>query len=86
MSNVRILVPALLALLFASGARADEAPPLTGASFMELDAMLPSLRGRPNAPYLLPGTVRTVADVTGRSLEDVCGALAATSEAVYGTW
>ena len=43
-------------------------------------------RGRPNAPYLLPGTVRTVAEVTGRPLEDVCTALAATSEAVYGTW
>jgi TatD DNase family protein len=43
-------------------------------------------RGRPNAPYLLPGTVRTVAEVTGRSLEDVCGSLSATSEAVYGSW
>ena len=43
-------------------------------------------RGRPNAPYLLPGTVRTVAEVTGRPLADVCAALAATSEAVYGTW
>ncbi|GEK21350.1 TatD family hydrolase [Cellulomonas xylanilytica] len=43
-------------------------------------------RGRPNAPYLLPGTVRTVADVTGRPLVDVCTALAATSEAVYGSW
>ena len=43
-------------------------------------------RGRPNAPYLLPGTVRTVAEVTGRSLEDVCTGVAATSEAVYGPW
>jgi len=43
-------------------------------------------RGRPNAPYLLPGTVRTVAEVTGRPLAEVCTALAATSEAVYGTW
>ncbi|WP_456845932.1 TatD family hydrolase [Cellulomonas sp. P5_C6] len=43
-------------------------------------------RGRPNAPYLLPGTVRAVAAVTGRPLEDVCTALAATSEAVYGPW
>ncbi|WP_421732492.1 TatD family hydrolase [Cellulomonas sp.] len=43
-------------------------------------------RGRPNAPYLLPGTVRTVAEVTGRPLADVCTALAATSEAVYGSW
>jgi TatD DNase family protein len=43
-------------------------------------------RGRPNAPYLLPGTVRTVAEVTGRDLADVCRQLAATSEAVYGPW
>ncbi|WP_028047312.1 TatD family hydrolase [Cellulomonas sp. URHE0023] len=43
-------------------------------------------RGRPNAPYLLPGTVRTVAEVTGRSVEDVCVGVAATSEAVYGPW
>lgn len=43
-------------------------------------------RGRPNAPYLLPGTVRTVAEVTGRSLEQVCESLAATSERVYGPW
>jgi TatD DNase family protein len=43
-------------------------------------------RGRPNAPYLLPGTVRTVAEVTGRELEDVCHAIGAASEAVYGTW
>jgi len=43
-------------------------------------------RGRPNAPYLLPGTVRTVAEVTDRPLEEVCRVLAATSERVYGTW
>lgn len=43
-------------------------------------------RGRPNAPYLLPGTVRTVAEATGRSLEDVCAAVSATSEQVYGPW
>ncbi|WP_426594457.1 TatD family hydrolase [Cellulomonas sp. McL0617] len=43
-------------------------------------------RGRPNAPYLLPGTVRTVAEVTGRALEDVCASVATTSAAVYGAW
>ncbi|MGY4643618.1 TatD family hydrolase [Cellulomonas sp. URHB0016] len=43
-------------------------------------------RGRPNAPYLLPGTVRVVAEVTDRSLESVCTGLTATSERVYGTW
>src|SRR5690606_24848764 len=29
-------------------------------------------RGRPNAPYVLPTTVRTVADVVGLPLADVC--------------
>ena len=43
-------------------------------------------RGRPNAPYLLPGTVRTLAETTGRDLAEVCRDLAATAEAVYGTW
>jgi len=43
-------------------------------------------RGRPNAPYLLPGTVRTIAEVTARPVADVCASLAATSEAVYGPW
>lgn len=43
-------------------------------------------RGRPNAPYLLPGTVRTVADVQGRPLEDVCADVVATTRAVYGEW
>lgn len=43
-------------------------------------------RGRPNAPYLLPGTVRAIAEVTGRPLADVCADLSRTAEAVYGEW
>ncbi len=43
-------------------------------------------RGRPNAPYVLPATVRTVAEVVDRPLADVCERLAATSVAVYGPW
>jgi len=43
-------------------------------------------RGRPNAPYLLPGTVRTIAESTGRDLADVCAGLSATAEQVYGAW
>lgn len=43
-------------------------------------------RGRPNAPYVLPTTVRTVAEVVDRPLADVCERLAATSVAVYGPW
>ncbi|MGN8244886.1 TatD family hydrolase [Cellulomonas soli] len=43
-------------------------------------------RGRPNAPYLLPGTVRTVAEVTGRPLEDVCAQVSRVAEQLYGPW
>jgi TatD DNase family protein len=43
-------------------------------------------RGRPNAPYLVPLTMRTVAEVQGVSLEAACAAVAATSSAVYGDW
>ncbi len=43
-------------------------------------------RGRPNAPYLLPGTVRAVAEATGRALADVCERLSSTAEDVYGSW
>ncbi|ADG73761.1 TatD-related deoxyribonuclease [Cellulomonas flavigena DSM 20109] len=44
------------------------------------------LRGRPNSPYLLPGTLRAVAEATGRSLADVCAQVSAVSQAVYGDW
>ena len=43
-------------------------------------------RGRPNAGYLVPLTVRTMAQVVERPLEEVCAALASTSEALYGPW
>lgn len=43
-------------------------------------------RGRPNAGYLVPLTVRTMAEVLQRPLEEVCAALASTSEALYGPW
>ncbi|WP_369055257.1 TatD family hydrolase [Kineococcus terrestris] len=43
-------------------------------------------RGRPNAGYLVPHTVRAMAAVLGADLEELCGQLAATTEAVYGPW
>jgi TatD DNase family protein len=43
-------------------------------------------RGRPNASHLVPHTVRAVADVLGRDLEEVCGVVSTTSTAVYGQW
>lgn len=43
-------------------------------------------RGRPNAPYLVPLTVRAVARAREIDLVTVCGTIAATSAAVYGSW
>ncbi|MDR0184563.1 hypothetical protein [Lysobacter arvi] len=50
-----LLAPLLLASSFVSHAQSADPPPLTGATFMELDAMLPSLRGRPNEEYRVQG-------------------------------
>ena len=43
-------------------------------------------RGRPNAPYLVPVTVRAVAAVHGVDLATTCDTLSATSVGVYGDW
>ncbi|WP_425956154.1 TatD family hydrolase [Xylanimonas sp. McL0601] len=43
-------------------------------------------RGQPNAPFSVAHTVRAMADVLGRPLEQVCAALSTTSESVYGPW
>jgi TatD DNase family protein len=43
-------------------------------------------RGRPNASYLVPHTVRCMADVTGRELGGLCSRLAETAEILYGPW
>ena len=44
------------------------------------------LRGRPNAPYLVPHTVRRIAAERDVDLAALCTTLATTSERVYGTW
>ncbi|WP_336651847.1 MULTISPECIES: TatD family hydrolase [unclassified Leucobacter] len=43
-------------------------------------------RGRPNAPYLLPHTVRRMAETLDEPLAEVCARIAANTERVYGTW
>ncbi|MFC8599892.1 TatD family hydrolase [Isoptericola sp. NPDC057191] len=43
-------------------------------------------RGQPNAPYVAAHTVRAMAAVLERPLDDVCRAVSATSERVYGAW
>jgi len=43
-------------------------------------------RGRPNASYLVPLTVRLMAQVKKVSEDELAGAITATTERVYGAW
>jgi TatD DNase family protein len=43
-------------------------------------------RGRPNAPYLIPLTVRALCAVRGEEEDDLCAALAANADRVFGPW
>ena len=44
------------------------------------------LRGRPNAPYLVPITVRFMAAERGLDLDELCAQLAANPLRVYGSF
>ncbi len=41
-------------------------------------------RGRPNSPYLVPITVRALAETTGRSPEEVAAGVSATAARIFG--
>ena len=41
-------------------------------------------RGRPNASYLIPLTVRALAETTGADLDELCAAISANGERVFG--
>jgi TatD DNase family protein len=43
-------------------------------------------RGRPNASYLIPLTVRALAEVTGHDLDVLCAAISANGERAFGGW
>ncbi|MFD6563003.1 TatD family hydrolase [Micromonospora profundi] len=43
-------------------------------------------RGRPNASYLIPLTVRSLAATTGTDLDELCTAISATGDRVFGPW
>ncbi len=43
-------------------------------------------RGRPNAPYLVPLTVRALADLKRVDLAELCAAVARNGERAFGTW
>jgi TatD DNase family protein len=43
-------------------------------------------RGRPNASYMVPYTVRAMAELTGRELSELCARLAGNTVQAYGSW
>ncbi len=43
-------------------------------------------RGRPNAPYLIPLTVRALAAVKELDVDELCAAISATGERAFGSW
>jgi TatD DNase family protein len=43
-------------------------------------------RGRPNASYLIPLTMRALAEANGTDLDALCAAVSATGERVFGPW
>jgi TatD DNase family protein len=43
-------------------------------------------RGRPNASYLIPVTVRALAEVKKVDLDGLCAAISATGDRVFGPW
>jgi TatD DNase family protein len=76
---------------FKNAANLREAAQVTPPDQMMVETDAPYLtpmpyRGRPNAPYLVPLTVRSLAETTGRDLDELCGAISATTERVFGGW
>ncbi|MEV4707501.1 TatD family hydrolase [Actinoplanes sp. NPDC049316] len=76
---------------FASAGALREAAALTPSEQMLVETDAPFLtpvpyRGRPNASYLIPVTVRALADITGRDLDELCAAISANGERVFGSW
>jgi TatD DNase family protein len=76
---------------FGSAGRLREAAALTppGQMLVETDApyLTPTpFRGRPNASYLIPLTVRALASATGTDLDTLCAAISANGDRVFGPW
>jgi TatD DNase family protein len=76
---------------FAGAASLREAAALTPADQLLVETDAPFLtpapyRGRPNASYLIPVTVRALAATVGTDLDTLCAAISATGERVLGPW
>ncbi|OZV74963.1 AraC family transcriptional regulator [Micromonospora echinospora] len=76
---------------FASAQALREAAASTPPEQMLVETDAPYLtpmphRGRPNASYLVPLTVRALAATTGTDLAELCAHLSANGERVFGPW
>jgi TatD DNase family protein len=76
---------------FASAQALRAAAAVTPPELMLVETDAPYLtpmpfRGRPNASYLIPLTVRALADTTGTDLDTLCAAISANGERVFGPW
>ena len=76
---------------FANAAHLREAAALTPPELMLVETDAPYLtpvpyRGRPNASYLIPLTMRALAETTGTDLDTLCAAVSANGERVFGPW
>ncbi|MFI9642054.1 TatD family hydrolase [Micromonospora sp. NPDC051925] len=76
---------------FGSAAGLREAAALTPIDQLLVETDAPYLtpmphRGRPNASYLIPLTVRSLAETTGADLDALCAAISATGDRVFGPW
>ena len=76
---------------FASAGNLREAAALTPPEQMLVETDAPFLtptphRGRPNASYLIPLTVRALAETTGTDLDTLCAAISDNGERLLGPW
>ncbi len=76
---------------FANARATAQAAAITPPEQMLVETDAPFLtptpfRGRPNAPYLTPYTIRALAELTGTELDTLCQQLTATAERVFGPW
>ncbi|MFI5926925.1 TatD family hydrolase [Micromonospora sp. NPDC051543] len=76
---------------FGSATALREAAALTPLDQILVETDAPYLtptphRGRPNASYLIPLTVRALAATTGSDLDELCVAISANGERAFGPW
>ncbi|GIE83618.1 TatD family hydrolase [Actinoplanes regularis] len=76
---------------FASAGNLREAAAITPPELMMVETDAPYLtpaphRGRPNASYLIPITVRALAAARGVDVDELCAGISANGERVFGPW